>query len=346
MVLDYYSENVPVSNDEQEVFESFPVRKSQNNPIKNEDLHNPGIIIEEDNNSNKLKLTNDDFQSKLKNKIIFSNPLIDKDNKDLVRRNRLLKFKILENELRSLMNEITQDDESSEQPLREKIDILINDMNSFKLKNKTDTFIDYWDDQLQKINVANEKHMLSSSPSSIREINPSSSNFLGLESRVSTLENILGPSPSPSNDLSIQDTIDDLYTRINLIVDGGTNIKSIESEITKLIENCELFYQNSKKIKSASEIVPLTDKKICLLYEKVKQLPDFEKFSDKLIKRFKSLNNLIIDTSNTVQFMQGLENELTNIELRLDDWDIKLDKLELQIVKDRETLEKSTELLK
>lgn len=326
MVIDYYSEDIPASKDEKEVYELIPETKTPRNQLQNEEPIEPAEIIVEDDNKNRLHMLNKHFESKMKTKILFSSNSLDTINdKDSIKRNRLLKFTILENELRALMLDIKNDSDDDQLPLRNKVDSLINDINDFKMNNGKDTFVSYWNKQLEKpINEMETEPLDVNIPVCME----SSNEFIKLESRITSLEKVVGD--VPLNQPAIQDAINDLYRCTNIMLDGGETYKNIEVQVLKLLENCNLYLKNSKKIKDKFEIIPLTDIKLTVLYERVKQLPDFEIFSKKVIERFKSLHKIILDTSHTVEFMKGLENELTTIEARLDDWEEKLDTLEFQ----------------
>ena len=366
---DYYSENVPVFENEPEVLESLPTADNSiyfENKISEGQL-DPGLVIEE-NTQAKLKSLSSDFETKVKEQLLynFTNNTaakgffkkVNNQSSDARNKNRILKFTMLENELRSLMVEIDTDTESMDLSLKKKVDGLIRDIDSFKL-GKPNTFLSYWEEKLyetaakengvkdEKVSKAidrkeekNEvKHIFKS------KTDDSDSIFLELESRISKLEDSLGYEPSQGITPSIQDTIEDLYTRVNLILDGGENLSSVEAEVLRLISNCETYIKDSKRIRDKSEIVPLTDRKLCLLYDKVKTLPDFESLLGKIVDRFNSLNDLIVGTANSVNFLQGLEKELSTMENRLDAWDDRIDLFNSQLVEDKRQFDETAKKL-
>lgn len=352
MVADYYSQEVSNLDDEEEILESLPVSNASNagGVDENIDSTNQDIVIEQDNIP-KLKNLNDDFQLKIKNKMLYSRAsgfhTRDKDQEN-IRANRLLRFTFLENELRALMLDIEQDSNESQSELRTKIDMLVNDIDTFKLRNGNDTFMTYWNNKLASMSLAAPSEMTHTTPAEHTSLGPElavQKLYTNLESRISTLEDKIGLKVV-ENSQSVQDSIDDLYTRVNLLLNGNENIREINDEIVKLIDNCELYLKNSRNVKDLSEIVPLTDKKLCYLYDRMKKLPDFEILLDKIIKRFKSLNELILQTSNTVRFMNDLESELSNMDSKLNSWNERLDHFESQLQADREALNSSVQLLK
>lgn len=338
--IDYYSEDIPACEDEPEILESLPINRINDETTTYDDNSNPDIIT--DNTLvDKIRLINSDFESKIKDKILFnSNTNISNNSSQLSleskKRNKLLKFTLLENELRSLMIEIENDNEILNSNLENKINNLVNDVDNFKLKNKNE-FIDYWESKLNDLNfkVTSENITLIDKEKSDIDLN-SNSKFLNFESRISNLENKISIDSLDSSTPSIRSSIDDLYTRVNLLLDNNDNLRSIENEISKLIDNCEKYIKDSKRIRDKYEIIPLTDRKLNILYDKMKNLPDFNSLIDKIMIRFRSLNKLIIETSNTVNFMNGLKSELLNIDNKLDVWDTKLNQLESNFNKDNE----------
>ncbi|GAV28404.1 hypothetical protein PMKS-001875 [Pichia membranifaciens] len=367
---DYYSENVPVFENEPEVLESFPTADNGiylENQTSEEQI-DPGLVIEE-NTQVKLKSLSSDFETKVKQQLLynFTNNTaakgflkkVNNQSSDARNKNRMLKFTMLENELRSLMVEIETDAESMDVTLKKKVDGLIRDIDSFKL-GKPDTFLGYWEEKLYetaaKENVGIKDEKASNAIDRKEEKNEvkhnyksktddSDSIFLELESRISKLEDSLGYESSQGITPSIQDTIEDLYTRVNLILDGGENLSSVETEVLRLISNCETYIKDSKRIRDKSEIVPLTDRKLCLLYDKVKALPDFASLLGKIVDRFNSLNDLIVGTANSVNFLQGLEKELCTMENRLDEWDDRIDLFNSQLAQDKRQFDKTAKNL-
>lgn len=345
MGTDYYCENIPVTIDEEEIIELLPISKpSFESSIQNNDLTNNNLIIETETDIlGKCKSDSIDFETKIKNNLLFKHTLNTKtyessSDLEMKKKNRFLRFMMLENELRALMIEIDNDKEDDEKPLRDKIDVLIGDVENFKISENKDNFIHYWENKLNNVKSNGSDHREVSNKNIKKETANqaiTTNREYDLESRITNLERQMGSVPLTSSTPSLTDIIQDLYTRTNLILDGGDSVKNIETEILKQIENCEIYIKNSKRIKDKSEIVPLTDKKLCLLYEKVKKLPDFSDLLKTLIERFQYLNDLIINTSNTVSFMNGLESELNTIEAKLDSWDSKLSDLETQLDNDR-----------
>ncbi|KAG0681224.1 hypothetical protein C6P42_004308 [Pichia californica] len=348
--VDYYSEDISACDSEPEILEFVPTFSIPETIEDHENNENsdPCLIIENDN-SEKMKILNSDFESKIKNQLLFNFPnkqhgvgkkiSIESKNND-----RLLKFTLLENQLRALMIEIENDDESINLNLKNKVDSLVNDIENFKLRNEN-TFINYWNEKLNTVcdkkNDDNKNENESENENNITIATSAStspeSQFLQFESRVSKLENRLGYDSSNDSKPTVQKVIDDLYLKVNLILDNNNNnnFKPIEDELLKMIENCETYIKDSKRIRDKSEIIPFTDKKLNLLYEKIKNLPDFQSLLEKIMSRFRSLNSLILETSTTIQFMKGLQTELFNIENHLDDWDGKLVKLESDLADDK-----------
>ena len=354
-MTDYYSEDILPCDDE-EIYESFPsITKTEvintvqsEEPI--EEFENAELIIEEPD-INKMKQLNEEFESKLKLELLNGNLRlggnIQTNDKDTIHKNRVLRFTLLEKELRSLMKELKNDQNDLEKPLLEKVDSLINEIDIFNSSNLQNKYIDYWDKKLSEVKLNNaEKEHETEREHDKADISHSDDILQSnLEHRISQLESRTGYQ-NPDDSRNFKAIIDDLYKRVNILLDNGGNLKTIDEEVTNLIENCELFIQNSKKIKNINEIVPLNDKKLNFLYDKVKKLPEYENLLNNLTLRFNSLQDVIRNAQNTVTFMNGLDQEFKNIESKLDKWDEKINKLESDLIIDERNfqllLERST----
>lgn len=353
MTSDYYSADIPACETEPEILESFPTIPTSTELQTDSEIDNDLGLVTDDNPTSRIKSLQGDFETKLKDQLLFSFSNRDTSKKssnnslEFQKKNKLLKFSMLENELRALMIEIGSDANSEESMLKTKVETLVKDVADFKMA-KQNTFLDSWDSRLSQIerNVTTKN-----TPSNIElsnNSNPRSSqdlSFLEMDFKIANLEKSIGYEQYDVSVPSLQTRIDDLYTRVNLILDGGSNLKNVEKDINLLIDNCELYLKNSKRIRDKSEIVPLTDKKLCVLYDKIKGLPDVAFLLDSIITRFKNLNELILETTTTVNFMCGLKSELSNIESRLDDWNEKIAILEKTFTEDQKTFTTTANIL-
>jgi hypothetical protein len=343
---DYYSEVVLSEEAEQEVYESIPSERkheivhdvSKPDALIN-DNNESGIIIEDANDVSKLRQLNNDFETKMKLQLLQRNQKDLKDlfdnsgNKNSVHENRLQRFTILETELRSLMNEIELDKDDIDKPLKEKVDALVGEIDSFKSKSKQNTYLKYWEEKLASLSpqvcISPTQNTSNTDISGAKTTFASSSNvtFVQMDDRISKLEKKLGY-VDPESTESMKEIIDGLYTRTNLILDGGKAITEIESEIKQLIKNCELYTQNSKRIKDKFEIVPLTDKKLNILLAKIGKMSEYESTLEHIKTRLSSLNDILASSSHTIHFMSGLEEEFTTMETKLDEWERKLNAID------------------
>lgn len=325
---DFYSEIVPVSAEEEEVYESIPPNHNRK-VTRREENEDEDIVIEEINHS-KLQSLNEEFESKVRDKLLYSNRLNGNENKELIKKNRLLRFKFLENELRALMVELKEENQEDEKPLLDKVNKMVGDISSFKLEQDLDSFVNYWDERLKNVCIpnSNDKKVDIFSKTQV-----SDTSDVELESRIAKLERIL---ESRKTDVSLPDAISDLEMKIEAFLTNKQNLQNFEEEIGTLINNCEEYMNKSKRIHDKSEIVPLTDRKLCFLYEKLKRLPEFSQMSMELVSRLKSLNHIILESTGTIEFMKNLENDFTSIESKLSAWEEKLDSLEDQLALDRD----------
>lgn len=327
MQTDYYSEYIPADTEESEVYEVEPkTHKKESLSIEEPNIEECANLIEEDNRS-KLHTLNLEFEQKIKDRLLYSR------NERKGTNNKALRFKLLENELRSLMYDIDQEAQENNTELKLQIDSFINEVETFKTKQNNDTFLNYWTQKLDdlKIDLPAEK----SNNLNLIETNLDISKLIEIEERLTLLEKRVGINNTHMDQTSLGDVVQDLMLKINLILDGGKSIDLIRSEIEQLTKNCHIYLENSKKINNKSELLPLTDTKLSLLYKKIKNLPDIETTLNVITSRLKSLDEVTLQTAHNADFVNGLNTELVRIENKLDLWEHKLTDLELQFDIDR-----------
>lgn len=324
MQTDYYSEQLKSSVNEDEIFESLPEVSYQKPKIEQSiEITSDDLVIEEDNTS-KLRSINSGFEKQIRDHILYST------RKENDRSNKALRFKLLENEMRALILEIGEDSDDNTTQLKEQIDRLENDVNEFKNKNQSEIFLNYWNSRINDIttSITVDQHLTNdNSLLSNKSLDLDHTQTLEVENRIAKLEQKL----SLSEDIDLTSLVEDLKTKTNLILDGGDSILTAQQEIRVLQKNCETFIQDSKRIKDKTEIIPLTDGKLLALYDRLKKLPDIEVMLTKIMERLQTLNQIVIETAQNADFISGLNNELSHIENKIDNWSNKMNDMEAQL---------------
>lgn len=329
MTGDYYTEEIPADEDEDEVLEYIPPRKSE--LLKDEQLsrakdasslhsNTNGVLIEEDASITipraREHLT--ELENTLKNRLLYKGR-VREDPKDKLNE-RLLKFQLLQRELTSLKREIDLDIEGKNEELVKSVDGLIDQFADVKITDSK--WITYWNDKFNEMsNQTNETVAISRADKTTDAEAQLVTNF---DSRVGELELNYAQLSASSSAISLKDIIDDLYRKVDLIIkDGdGESINEIESKFSKMLDQYEDSVKNRR-----NETDNLSDYKLMKLYERVQEIPKFDKIIPMIYQRLKSINSIVLQTSNSNQFLNELNLKLDQIENQIDKWDSKLEEL-------------------
>lgn len=323
---DYYTEDIPVDDDEEEILELLPISNTKHVSDTRIDLidddTSDDLVIEEDafETAKKAKLHMHELERTLKNKSLYKSHDLNEESK---LRNRLFRLKMLENELKSLKSEIDNDTKGKNNYLTDSIDKLSEDITQVKIND--DNWINHWNDKFNRLEINQIEIKNSSTNATEKCIDESIVKF---DSRLGVLESHFSKISSTSSTLSLQDTIEDLYRKTNIILDNGGTIGDVQLKITKLLDDCE---EISKKMKHSPPI-SLTDEKILKLYQRIEQIPKFESIIPMIYQRLKSINSITMKGVNSITFLNELEDKFNKIEKQIDIWDSKLDSLETQLV--------------
>ncbi|TID13592.1 hypothetical protein CANINC_004854 [Pichia inconspicua] len=328
METDYYSEYLPADAEESEVYEIEPKTCNETTlSVEEINIKDYPNVIEEDNRD-KLRTLNSEFEEKIKHRLLYSR------NRKHSNDNKALRFKLLENELRSLMVDIQEEAQEDNSQLKQRVDSLIDEIETFKTKQNKDTFTSYWTQKLDELKI-DSSIVESINDLNITELHTTNCKLTEIEARLALLEKQLGICGTELDQMNLSNILEDLRLKVNIILDGGKSIERIRSEIDQLNKNCQVYLDNSKKITNKSEILPLTDSKLSLLYNKIKQLPDLDKKLNTIAIRLKSLDEITLQTTHNAEFVSGLNKELNRIDNKLDLWEQKLSDLEVQLDTDR-----------
>lgn len=304
MEPDYYAQDVSAVESEDEILEVDPV------------LVRTDIMVEEPN-----ELIDDTEVATMDSRAAFEKELMQRIGKrqqtgSSARAERLAR-------IRRELEELEDDDEVQE--LTRKVDLLGS------------KFIEEWKQRLaesakavRSVEPAEDEHGVKKlEHSSGNEIDPAK-----VDSRLNALEEKVG------FDGSLQDMINDIYRRVNIALSEESS-EEVQARVDLMASNVEKLLKCTRRVddEQLEKIVPLTDRKINQVYERLQRMPEFESVLPLVIGRLKLINKLVTDTAANVSLVQGMEQTLTRIEQQVDGWLVKLDEMEASAKEDRERFE-------
>ncbi|GME69872.1 unnamed protein product [[Candida] boidinii] len=332
--MDYYSEEIPPV-DSVEVYETSDTEVSQF----------------QDDNSNNRNDNNDENENK-RNSIdesnlivhdsreVFENEIISNINTDFNnysgykthRVNETYEQKLLRiaNELQEMKLISDRETKSDQKQVIEKLQDDATDLLS-KLKNSSDIEIETMSQKFTNIKLDNI-----SSPKLVNTINDSSSKLLELNKRLNDIENTVGLEnneidPSSNKSQSLQIIINDIYRRINIISNPEFSLNEVTLQVNDLNSKLEIYSRNFNRYLQDNKnepLVSITDKKIDLLYSKIKQLPNLKNLIELIINKLKSMNNLINNFELNVNFLDEIKENMNNLSIEINNWNEKLDNID------------------
>ncbi|GMF98632.1 unnamed protein product [[Candida] boidinii] len=200
-----------------------------------------------------------------------------------------------------------------------------------KLKNSSDIEIETMSQKFTNIKLDNI-----SSPKLVNTINDSSSKLLELNKRLNDIENTVGLEnneidPSSNKSQSLQIIINDIYRRINIISNPEFSLNEVTLQVNDLNSKLEIYSRNFNRYLQDNKnepLVSITDKKIDLLYSKIKQLPNLKNLIELIINKLKSMNNLINNFELNVNFLDEIKENMNNLSIEINNWNEKLDNID------------------
>ncbi|GMF07825.1 unnamed protein product [[Candida] boidinii] len=200
-----------------------------------------------------------------------------------------------------------------------------------KLKNSSDIEIETMSQKFTNIKLDNI-----SSPKLVNTINDSSSKLLELNKRLNDIENTVGLEnneidPSSNKSQSLQIIINDIYRRINIISNPEFSLNEVTLQVNDLNSKLGIYSRNFNRYLQDNKnepLVSITDKKIDLLYSKIKQLPNLKNLIELIINKLKSMNNLINNFELNVNFLDEIKENMNNLSIEINNWNEKLDNID------------------
>ncbi|CAK7900874.1 nuclear migration protein Jnm1p [[Candida] anglica] len=245
-----------------------------------------------------------------------------------------------------------QNQENSKGVEREKIDNLVGILENVKLQKEGVDNNNHINDQYNKrikgvfeitSKILNEKQNNTNTQSSNKQSTDSHNNttLLEIESKINQLENYLGVSfKEIESGLSIQEQINDLQRKVNLIYNPEYHLNHVKQELDQLNNKMESYYKNRRlsQLSSNKSMVPPLENEQILTNEKIEQLytklPEFEKVANilpHLLVRLKSLNHVHNDLGGCVGSIGQLDHVLRDLKLDMMKWDTNLTQINEQL---------------
>lgn len=154
-------------------------------------------------------------------------------------------------------------------------------------------------------------------------VQASSAVVLNLEARIDRLESVLGTS---SQTQSLQDQLDEVSRRANLVYSPEYHAKIVGAEVEQLNANVEKYLQNrrlahiGRPLAEASPPTPI-DLKIDEIFAKVPQFDKMANILPGILDRLKSLSGVHNEISNCVSTVAEIDNTLGDMRSDMRKWD-------------------------
>ncbi|KAF6007219.1 hypothetical protein HII13_004530 [Brettanomyces bruxellensis] len=271
-----------------------------------------------------------------------------------------IKSELLELELGNQLDENSEKDD-------QEIQVLKNRLKNISLGESS--FVKEWIMQIHEFNSAiirNKRELgtpdtgkgkytesVVSTKDSSKELEYMEERFLNMEGRLKEMENLVGGSmeisnSSDSDHLTIQDEIDDLYRRINLIFNSKKLTDDAQDRFKKASDSLQKYKQKKGSIDGPKldDFVPASDRRIHLIFKRLQRVETYETAIPLLIGRLRAMNSIVSETSGTINFMKNLDSELSKTEMEVIKWNTKLDDLERKSEAKQQTWNKDKNLIK
>ncbi|KAF6007480.1 hypothetical protein HII12_004642 [Brettanomyces bruxellensis] len=376
---DFYSEDVPPPVDEEEILEFEP---SEEKEAVADTSKTTGVGIEQlntnkkdDRDMNNVQVDNTEVIT-IKSREDFEKELVRSLDQVDFSRNRgynvekvrstrsqvisRIKSELLELELGNQLDENSEKDD-------QEIQVLKNRLKNISLGESS--FVKEWIMQIHEFNSAiirNKRELgtpdtgkgkytesVVSTKDSSKELEYMEERFLNMEGRLKEMENLVGGSmeisnSSDSDHLTIQDEIDDLYRRINLIFNSKKLTDDAQDRFKKASDSLQKYKQKKGSIDGPKldDFVPASDRRIHLIFKRLQRVETYETAIPLLIGRLRAMNSIVSETSGTINFMKNLDSELSKTEMEVIKWNTKLDDLERKSEAKQQTWNKDKNLIK
>ncbi|KAH3687507.1 hypothetical protein WICPIJ_001501 [Wickerhamomyces pijperi] len=182
-------------------------------------------------------------------------------------------------------------------------------------------------------------------PSSTSESILTSEDLLKLNEKIQSLESILGYTHPLNPSETITTKLNSLYSKIQLLSKDTESLSTITSQIDVINERFEsslalrrqgLFQTsniggNTVSSEQQNSLRQMEDSELLAMYDKVSKLTPFIDLLPSLLQRLQSLHNIHLNSSGAVRFVNGLEEQLGQMEAEMNQWETSLNTMDGKI---------------
>ncbi len=362
---DFYSEDVPPPKDEEEILEFEPIESTDEvvSASKTVGEENERGNTENNDNSDANNIQIDSTEvATIESREAFEQELV--RNLDQVDFSRNRGYNVdtvgstrsqIISKIRSELLELelgSQNDENTEEDDKEILRTLKSRLKKISLGESR--FVREWRKEIQKYdsgllfdqkeyeipegeeeeNSSTASYSMISEGDLLKKKEQVETRLLDIENRLKGMEELIGGSIDPSDinateQLTVQDEIDDLYRRMNLILNSEQLTNDIQARFNKASENLEKYKESSRRIDNAKleAFVPVSDMRVSSIFNQLQRLEAHENVIPLITRRLQAINNIVSEASDTISFMKNLNGELAKTKMEVKKWNAKLDSM-------------------
>lgn len=238
-------------------------------------------------------------------------------------------------------------EQSDQEP--SEIDNLVSLLEELSVSDRKHEEINFYNQRIKeifsniKVDTSEEQRNSKTDP-----IESSSANILLLESKLNTIENLLGSESlqqlqnsihKPRNK-TIQNHLNDLTRKINIIYNPEFQLNKIKQEIRDLNKETERLATNRKlalitsksnnkydQIQQTQQSRSTFEQKVNSLYDRIDEFDNVNAILPSLLARLKSLHKIHADIGQTVSTVNGIDQVLESMKMDMSKWNESLDKV-------------------
>ncbi|ODV67945.1 hypothetical protein HYPBUDRAFT_137889 [Hyphopichia burtonii NRRL Y-1933] len=238
-------------------------------------------------------------------------------------------------------------EQSDQEP--SEIDNLVSLLEELSVSDRKHEEINYYNQRIKeifsniKVDTSEEQRNSKTDP-----VESSSANILLLESKLNTIENLLGSESlqqlqnsihKPRNK-TIQNHLNDLTRKINIIYNPEFQLNKIKQEIRDLNKETERLATNRKlalitsksnnkydQIQQTQQSRSTFEQKVNSLYDRIDEFDNVNAILPSLLARLKSLHKIHADIGQTVSTVNGIDQVLESMKMDMSKWNESLDKV-------------------
>lgn len=238
-------------------------------------------------------------------------------------------------------------EQSDQEP--SEIDNLVSLLEELSVSDRKHEEINYYNQRIKeifsniKVDTSEEQRNSKTDP-----IESSSANILLLESKLNTIENLLGSeslqqlqnSIHKPRSKTIQNHLNDLTRKINIIYNPEFQLNKIKQEIRDLNKETERLATNRKlalitsksnnkydQIQQTQQSRSTFEQKVNSLYDRIDEFDNVNAILPSLLARLKSLHKIHADIGQTVSTVNGIDQVLESMKMDMSKWNESLDKV-------------------